>query len=152
MRMLLEGIALAALVAMAIGVASNWSDLPTDIPTHFNAAGVPDRSGPKERILILPVVATGTYLLLTAITQSNMTLNVPFRVDQQSPRVRGQLREMLTAIKAVVAVMMAYVSFVTIGVALGKRAGLGGAFVPAVIAATSGVVLIYLFRLRRFKE
>ena len=122
------------------------------MPTNFTASGEPNRSGPKGRVLILPILGTASYLLLTALSRSNLRFNMPFRVDQRSPAVRAELREMVTAVKALVALMTAYLSWSMINVALGKSEGLGRTFVPLLSVATFGIVFIYISRLRKFKQ
>jgi uncharacterized membrane protein len=56
---------LAILGAMFAMAAATWSSAPDQIPVHWNAAGDVDRYGGKfEGLLLLPLMATGMYLLL----------------------------------------------------------------------------------------
>jgi uncharacterized membrane protein len=72
----------AALLVFAVAV---FGDLPVRIPTHFNAAGIPDGFGPRSRWWFLPAVG----LLSTAVTvvialvapRRPHLLNVPWKAE-----------------------------------------------------------------------
>jgi uncharacterized membrane protein len=51
---------LALLVALWAAVAAVYPELPERMPLHLNAAGEPDRWGPKsiQSLLLLPCIAT----------------------------------------------------------------------------------------------
>lgn len=151
MTKLLEAISVLALVAMYAMSAVHWGELPERYPAHFNASGVPDKWGAKHGTLVLPVIATGMFLLLTFVARNARQYNVPFPVDQQAPEVRAEMRQFITAVKTVVTMMFAYVHGRSIAVATGHADGLGRAFLPIFLAVTFGVIAIYLTRLRRFR-
>jgi len=152
MTKLLEGLAIAALLLMYTMTAVHWGDLPEKYPTHFNAAGTPNRWGTKDGTLLLPVIATGMFLLLTFVTRNVKQYNVPFPVNQQAPEVRAEMRQFLTAIKTVVMIMLAYIHGRSMAVATGRADGLGRSFLPLFLLATFGVVAIYMLRLRRYRS
>ena len=61
----IEGAQIAILVAMFALAIVTWPTAPEQIPVHWNAAGEVDRYGGKfEGLLLLPLMATGPYLLL----------------------------------------------------------------------------------------
>lgn len=63
-----EALPLLLLVATWALVAYYWPQLPDPIPTHWGPAGMPDSWMPRmPGALIGPLVATGTYLLMTVI-------------------------------------------------------------------------------------
>ena len=41
--------------------AFHYSDLPTKIPIHYNAAGVPDGYGEKQDVWALPLIAIALF-------------------------------------------------------------------------------------------
>jgi uncharacterized membrane protein len=59
-------LALLALIAMMFAAALVvWPSAPSDIPVHWNARGDVDRYGGKfEGLLLLPLIASGIYLLM----------------------------------------------------------------------------------------
>ena len=152
MTKLVEAVALALLVAMFLVVSLNWSELPERMPSHYNAAGEPDRWGSKDGVWILPVVGAGLYLLMTALSRAaasgKVRLNVPPGVDAASPEVQAEARQLLTAVKVLV---MATFAFITWSRTSSPQQGLGPAFLPAVLIVPLGVIGAYLLRMRRYR-
>lgn len=151
MTKLLEAVAVAALLAIYAMNVVHWGELPERFPTHFNAAGDLNGWSGKYGALAMPVIATGMYVFLTVVSRKARRFNVPSGVNQDAPEVRAELRQLLSAIKALVLVMFAYVHGGSMAVAMGRADGLGRAFLPAFLVVTFGVVAIYLVRLRRFR-
>ena len=63
---ILEGVCLAVLAGMFLGLLIFWGRIPDQIPGHYNAAGEIDRWGSKLELLILPVVSVFVYLFISA--------------------------------------------------------------------------------------
>jgi uncharacterized membrane protein len=61
---LLLGLTLLVVAALLVFSATVYGELPMRIPTHFNAAGIPDGFGPRTRWWFLPIVS----LVSTALT------------------------------------------------------------------------------------
>lgn len=59
-----HGLLLAANVAIA---AYGWATLPEVVPVHRNAAGEVDRTGGKASLLLLPLAAMGSYVLMKVL-------------------------------------------------------------------------------------
>ena len=56
------------LAAMFIGAAVSWSHAPDRIPVHWNLSGQADRYGGRvEGLLLMPLVASGIYLLMLVL-------------------------------------------------------------------------------------
>lgn len=49
-------------IASIILLAIIWGHLPTEVPAHYNAAGVVDRRGSKWELIILP--STSFFILI----------------------------------------------------------------------------------------
>jgi len=149
----LEILALAALLSMFAGVWMRWDELPDRYPTHFNAKGQPDKWGRKHGTLVLPVIASGVLLLLTAISRLNPRFyNVPVKMDRENPAVQAELRQMIVALKAVVIGMMAYIHHRAVLVAVGEADGLGGAVLMVVMLSIWPMLGYYLWRLNRYRQ
>jgi uncharacterized membrane protein len=59
---------LAILVAMFALAVVTWPTAPDQIPVHWNIRGEVDRYGGRfEGLLLLPLIATGLYVLLRAV-------------------------------------------------------------------------------------
>lgn len=109
MRKLLE---IAAIAALAVLVVLTWSalygpgHLSGQIPTHFNSAGEPTSYGPASTLWLLPVIGTGLYILITAVSFSPSSFNFPVRVTAQNrDRLYRIAVRMVVAIKAEILIL-----------------------------------------------
>jgi uncharacterized membrane protein len=146
----MEAAALVLLVSMFVMVGLSWSELPERVPSHYNAAGEPDRWGSKGSVLILPAVGANLFILLTAfswmVDRRKVQLNVPPGVDAQSPEVQTEARQLLSAVKLL---MTATFAFITWSRTSAPEQGLGKAFLPVMLILPLGVIGLYLVRMRR---
>jgi uncharacterized membrane protein len=87
MRKTLEFIGLLALVAL---FWLTWSALyspnrlPDRVPTHFNAAGTPNAWGSPYGMILMPVVATALYLLVSIVSRFPESFHYPVRTTPQN--------------------------------------------------------------------
>ena len=138
-----EALACAIFVAIIgtaiIGtVAVSWSQLSAAVPIHFNAAGDPDRFGPRSGLLIIPVAATLLYVVLTAASANTRLVNIPLTPDRDAPEVQALLLRMVIVLKTVLLVNLWYITGAMLRVA-GRGGGLGKLFLPISTAAQFGV-------------
>ncbi len=136
-----EIVAAIVLVGMFLMVGLNWSALPDQVPVHFNASGTPDKWGSKDQVWILPVVATGLYAMLTAVTRVTLS---------DRPRGARQVsQQLLTTIKALMVATLAFISYTQVA---RPGDGLGRAFLPVMLFLPLGVVAWSVARMRRFSR
>ncbi len=144
-----EGVSVIALLGAGWDLALHWGMLPAQIPTHFNAAGNPNGWGGKNSLLLLLGTTAGMFILLTIAESYQRLINIPIKVDRESPAVRQLLRRMVIAMKVVVTVAFAWIVDRTIRTALGEARGLGIAFLPVFLAGVLGPVVFYVVKLKR---
>jgi hypothetical protein len=143
----LELVAAGGLVLVFIVLAQAWSGLPDRVPQHFGATGQPDTWGGKNILWLFPGVAAGLSLLLTIANRFPQTFNYPWPITEQNAEAQYVLaRTLLTAMKAEIVVLMAYLEWETIRVALGRSAGLGVAFLPVFLGAMVLTTGLYFTR------
>lgn len=147
----LEGISLAILVSIFVNLAAHWSELPDRVPSHFGALGYPNAWGGKNGAWLLAIVAAGLYLLLTAASRYQRLINLPVRVDRNLPAVKKLLLTMAICLKAILTLMLAYISWAGINTALGKAQGLGPMFLPLFLAATLVPLIFFTRKLQRYR-
>ncbi|MEZ7898416.1 MAG: DUF1648 domain-containing protein [Flaviflexus sp.] len=71
----LNGISLAIALGSIVYAAAIYSDLPDQVPTHFNFAGEADAWGFKANIWLGPIIMVPTILALLAIAVFNQKTN-----------------------------------------------------------------------------
>jgi len=146
---LYEGVSVAALAAACGDVAIHWSALPERIPTHFGAGGTPNGWGGKSMLLILLATTVLVAILLTVAERYQRLINIPMRVDRDSPEVQRLLRSMVIAMKAVITVMFVWIVDLTMRTAVGEANGLGAAFLPVFLGGTFAPAVYYLTKLKK---
>lgn len=143
MRKVLEAVALAALLAMFAMLAMYSNLLPEQIPTHWDAAGVPDRWGAKETLWIFPSIGAVIYL--------GLTIAGFLKRAQQDPEQQKLVSQMITAVKVVTMIGFAIMSREKLDAAMGHNGGLGGALALVMIVLMGGG-LVYARRGQREHE
>ncbi len=148
-RWLVEGLTLAAILAMVAMTLIHWGELPATIPIHFGISGKPDGWGAKDSIWILPLLAVVVNVALSIAAAFPTMQNLPFAVDRTRPEVQQLLAEMTRTLKACVVMVLAILNWFMLEVALGRLPGLGPLFLPFILAMIFLPVGFYLVKLRR---
>jgi hypothetical protein len=150
MKLLREALALAGLAVQAAVLAYYWGALPSSVPTHFNAIGAIDGYGPKNALLIVPLVTVLLYCLLSLVCFFPESFNYPVPVTDEN---RGRLEPIAFALlgwlKAELAWLFVYLTWGSIRAAVGQAQGLGWEFLPATLAAVLGTIIAGVVRMRR---
>ena len=149
---LMEAASLAALALIIGTVLVHWDQLPPQVPKHFGASGQPNGWGSRNTLLLLPAIAAGIYVLATAATYFTRLVNLPIEIDRDSPDVQRVLTSFAIAMKLSCLLVFLYITGATVRTALGRSAGLGGAFLPVSLIATFSPTGYYLLRLRRYEK
>jgi uncharacterized membrane protein len=150
---LLELGACAALLTQFLMVFSAWPDLPDRVPQHFDAAGQADAWGSKATLLLLPGVSFAVFVLMTMISRRPHISSVPVEITPANARrVYRLIRFQTIWLKAVIAMVFAYMSWRTIEQARGGAEGLGAGFLPLTILGVGSAVAWFYFELRRQAE
>ena len=138
---LLEFIALVSLAALVLLPILYFEQLPEKIPSHFGPGGLPDGYSDKSIIWLLPFIGAIIYFALSWINKSPHTFNYPQKItEQNAERLYRTATQMMRNLKALIVGVFAYITFVTIHVALGNLSGLGKLFTPVFFAAFLGIV------------
>lgn len=152
----LEFIPFLLLVWSIYVVMSHYSQLPQQIPTHFSAAGNPDRWGAKGILILLLAVEVGlVYIPLTllslaigAIADFRPLINLPGRGREELSLAQGEAIRMwvlrlLLVNKTLAIGLIAYILYNSVQIALGQRAGIGwGWWLLAAALALSSLFIV----------
>ncbi len=136
-RVALLAVALAGAGALAYAIAA-WPALPDRVPTHFNAAGVPDAWSRKSfaSVFVLPIMAIVMPLFLAWLAAISVSpANLP-------PKERDGIRNALPSLAIFLAVLAMFSSFLLAGITIGSiRTGLGHASGLGAWPAVAGIGL-----------
>jgi uncharacterized membrane protein len=144
---LLQGIALAGLVAAGIMLALQWPKLPDVVPRHFDIAGRPDAWGSKRSLLQLPVVTFILYVLLTVGERFPNHFNYPWRITQENAQTQYRLaRRLVISLKALIVWTFFFILWRALETAVGQRGGLGPWFVPLIVGAPAVLIGFFIYR------
>jgi uncharacterized membrane protein len=154
----LEIVPLLLFIFILYFVFSNYSNLPAQIPTHFDIHGAVDGRGARANILIFPIAAAFVYLLLGAICLAfavikdpKNLINLPQKTkdaigSQSAEELRAVMLRSLFALKLVVFAMMTYLAYYNVQMALGKDESLGIIWLPLFLVALFAVIGYMLFQ------
>ncbi len=156
MRKIFEAISIAAL---AVLWGMTWSafagpgQLPARIPTHFNAAGQPNAWGPPGALWLLPVVASGLYLLISLVALFPSAFNFPVRATPVNrPLLEAITLRMIACLKAELACLFLYIQGAILASVRNGHAALSPLVLPlflVAIFANIGWHLAAVFRVAR---
>jgi Protein of unknown function (DUF1648) len=145
----LEVASAVALVVAGGDVAMHWSLLPERIPVHFGVAGSPNAWGDRKMLVYLLAATIVMAVVLTIAESYQRLINIPMKVDRESPEVRCLLRSLVIAMKAVITVSSVWIIDLTMRTAVGEANGLGLAFAPVFLVAVIVPIVYYLVKLAR---
>jgi uncharacterized membrane protein len=137
---------LAVLYWITWSAVSGPDRLPDRIPTHFNGAGIPNAWGPPSTLWLLPVIAAGVYLLITAIAAVPTTrVNLPVRVTAANlAYIQEQTRNMIGWIKVEMIGLFLYLQWTIIQAARDVQFRLSPLMIPVLLVCVFGTVGVYL--------
>ncbi|MGA2727187.1 MAG: DUF1648 domain-containing protein [Terracidiphilus sp.] len=156
MRKTLEFIGLLALVTL---FWFTWSALyspnrlPDRVPTHFDAAGNPNAWGSPYGMILLPVVATVLYLLVSVVSRFPESFHYPVRTTPQNiARLQTVTLNMVLWLKVEIVCLFALLQWVWIQAARSGDGHLFPMILPFFIAAVFGTIgwsVVAMFRAAR---
>jgi len=160
-----EWVVLALIIFSFWYPAVHYAELPAQIPTHFGGSGLPDGWGNKNWInaYIVPLIMAVTSLGMTALTlwiagteDPKKLINLPRKqLEQLTPEQMEKIRmatvQGLFVSKALIVAMSAYLSYMSIQVALGIAKGLGWGiwFLTAALIIYSLYMTVRLLKLSK---
>jgi uncharacterized membrane protein len=140
-------ICIGLLVGILVYLCISWSSIPAEIPGHYNAAGVINRWGNKEELLILPIIAWFLFIGLSVIERFPQIWNTGIQITQTNKeRVYGILKNLLVTEKLL---MVAAFCFITVNSSLSK--GLPVWFLPVFLLLIFGSIIFFIIKLMKAK-
>ena len=116
---------IAALFAIAYTMI-RYSELPEQIPIHFNLKGEADSYGSKFYIWFLPVLTILQYMLLTQIARYPHTFNYTVKITKENADRQYTIAvEMVTLLKLCIVIFFTYMTYQTVQIAMNGQGSLG---------------------------
>lgn len=132
-----EAISVALLVLPFVYLLLVWKQLPTLIPTHYDAAGVVNAWGNKNSIWFLPCVGVGLYALITILSCFPKMWNVPVEITEENREdVYRAMRWFIIFLKLCMQIIFLYLTLST------TQVNLGAWFLPVTLVAMFGGIAV----------
>lgn len=97
----------AGLLAMfLVVVAASWTALPASVPVHFSIGGEPDSWGERSEILLLPVIATLQFVLLSVLARFPHRHNYLVRITAENAERQYRLAQRLLHVLSLLLVLL----------------------------------------------
>lgn len=133
-------------------VLISYSKLPTIIPTHYDGYGIADGFGSKKNILILPIVATAVFVLLSIINRFPQNFNYPTNITQENALQQyTSATKLIRYLKLIISLIFGYITFMTAENALHSNIKLGIWFLPLIFVLIFIPVIYFIVKMLRKK-
>ncbi|THD65812.1 DUF1648 domain-containing protein [Robertkochia marina] len=143
----IEFFAWAGLLLMWFLALRGYSDLPEQIPMHFNGKGVVDRMGSKESIFVVPVITSLLFAGLTILNNHPRLFNYPVDITpENAARQYAIAQRLMRLIKLAVVIIFLLITWRTLEISKGSMDNLGTWFLPFVFGITTLPLIWYLFK------
>lgn len=121
-----------------------WSNLPTTIPIHFDAAGNADGFGPKGMIWLLPAIGVVMVPAMLFLRRFPWLSNVPFEITEENAAYQyGLIVRLLSLLACFVSLLFLLLVYDTLTIAFGGSSLLGWLFMPIFLSGIMGPIIWY---------
>jgi len=142
---ILEMLALISLLGFFGFAIYHYPRLPDVIPTHFNAAGVPDGYDSKNTLWSLPAIGLFVYVLLSLVNLIPHKFNYVKKITPQNALRQYTLAtRFIRILKIILVILFFFISKGTVDVATGLSGGLGLWFMPVFMSMIFIPLIIFL--------
>lgn len=128
-----------------------YRDLPAQIPSHFNAAGVPDASTAKSwwAVFFPGLLQIGLTVLTTWLSRhpeySNLPSSLPLRAvpEPMQSKIKRFIAHLIVMTGVLANLIMAYIALAVVRVGLGEATRLNAWVVFGLVAVLIGMLSVY---------
>lgn len=146
----IEGIGWGLICGMFIWIIWHYAELPEQMPRHFNAQGEPDAYGRKTFIWVLPAIALAIHAGMVWLSRYPHWFNYTVDITHNNaPRLYKLGARIVRVVSTLSAALFAYIVYGSVNVALGKHEQLSPYFVLIVVASSSLLVVLSVWKMHR---
>ncbi|QCH26487.1 DUF1648 domain-containing protein [Clostridium tyrobutyricum] len=147
-KVILEIISGVAIVVSIGLLLKYYSILPDIIPIHFNDLGTADGYGSKNFIFILPGMSLIIYFFPDILIKFNNVYKYFRNTTKENPKYNHKyVNQLITLLKTEFIICIAYIEWISIGIALNKSEGMVRWFLPVFLAVVFGTLAVYIRKL-----
>jgi uncharacterized membrane protein len=144
----LEIVGLLSLAAVCVIPIIFFSEMPAQIPIHYDWGGTPESYGPKIRIMVIPLIGVLTYAILYFFRKYSGRLNLPVPVTEANREQMLNLNfQMMRWIRLTVALLFLFIVSSTVQVALGKSQRADTHIMIYFLLAITAIMGIHMYRM-----
>ncbi len=149
---LLEIAGLIGVVAMVVLTAIKYKGLPQVIPTHFNGSGLPDDYGGKITVWLLPAIGVIIFAGISILNRFPFIFTFPVNITpENAERLYKHATRSMRLMNLVLVILFLYLTWQTIGMAMGSSTSLGLWFLPVTLGAVFFVSIYMVVMMYRLK-
>ncbi len=94
-------------IILSLGmIGVHWSDLPDQVPMHFNLQGEADRYGSKSELFLFPSMSIGIWVLFRWISRKSLKIN-PNKWGAKTPQQLDITKVFMSQTTLVVCIILA---------------------------------------------
>lgn len=129
-----------------------YSDLPEEIPIHFDYAGEVDNYANKKTIFLLPMIGTMLAGFLTLVSRHPETFNYTVTITPENAERQYRNALLMTRVMRIVIVFVfMLIDWEVIQIALGNSEGLGVWFLPIFLIVVFVPIIYFAIRSKRLQ-
>src|SRR5690625_1500709 len=130
-----------------------WGHLPTEVPAHYNAAGVVDRWGSKWELIILPSTSFFILIFLSIFEKFPEWHNYPKRInDTNAKAFYLTSRKLVNQLKNISVIVFSLFLYNSIALGMGWGTHFSGLILPLMFIMFIIPLIIYFLKVRRSEE
>ncbi|CAM3990386.1 DUF1648 domain-containing protein [Mesobacillus zeae] len=148
----LNAMALLAFAGSILYLLFQWSSLPDQVPTHYNAAGEPDDWGGKSFILIPPMIGLLIWVGSSFLEKRPQYHNYIGINEENRERLYKNSSHMLNILKNEILLFFSFGILNDIRVANGKGSLLGSWELPLFLILIFGTIAVFVIRMFRLQR
>lgn len=123
-----------------------WSQLPDQVPAHYNGAGEVNRWGSKWELILLPVIAALLAVFMSFFEKHPEWHNYMKLNEKNIEFQYRNSRLFMNVLKNECVLLFIFLTYQTEQVALGKIDSLGGIFLPIFLIIIFGSMAFFVIR------
>ncbi|MFS0690916.1 DUF1648 domain-containing protein [Sporosarcina sp. 179-K 8C2 HS] len=123
-----------------------WSQLPDQVPAHYNALGEVNRWGSKWELILLPVIAAFLAVFMTFLERHPELHNYRRLNDSNIEFQYKNSRLLMNVLKNECVLLFVFLTYKTEQVALGRIDSLSVAFLPVFLVFIFGSMAFFIIR------